>query len=61
MAGHLAGLVAQRKADDLMKTYLKILLLIAIVSLQLPACSADSTPELAVPGKPTLVYIYTDG
>jgi len=45
-----------------MKTIYKVLLLIAITSLLLPACGTDDTPSsLAVPGELTLVYIYTDG
>lgn len=61
IASHLAETAVQRKVDDLMKVYLKILLLIAIVSLLLPACSGDTSPQLARPGAPTLVYIYADG
>jgi hypothetical protein len=38
----------------------RIFLLIALMALLLPACGS-ATPTLGVAGKPTLVFIYTDG
>jgi len=39
----------------------KLLLLFGLAVLLLPACSNSAAPLLGVAGKPTLVFIYTDG
>ncbi len=43
-----------------MTTLQKIFLLVIFAALLLPACGS-TTPTLGVAGKPTLVFIYTDG
>ena len=39
----------------------KVLFFALISSLVLTTCGADATPVLGVAGRPTLVFIYTDG
>jgi hypothetical protein len=38
-----------------------LLLFLALTALILPACGGSETPTLGIPGRPTLVFIYTDG
>lgn len=39
----------------------RILLLIVLAGLLLSACGGSDSPVLGIAGKPTVVFVYTDG